>query len=94
MGLADCLSRDEETILAIFKSHRIRFGFGLTYSTFQNELHGRPEIDVRLVLNGLVQRGLLKVLPEVRDFYVLTRSGEVLSGPRTVSDSGGASPTS
>jgi hypothetical protein len=77
----DCLSWEEVAILAVFKSHRIRFGFGLTYSTFLHELHARPEIDVRAVLTGLVQRGLLKVLPEVKDFYILTRSGEVLSGP-------------
>jgi len=92
MGHADCLSLDEETVLAVFKSHRIRFGYGLTYSTFVHDLHGRPGIDVRLVLDGLVQRSLLKVLPEVRDFYILTRSGEVLAGLRTTSESVGPSP--
>lgn len=88
----DCLSREEEAILAVFQSHRIRFGFGLTCSTFLHELHGRPEIDVRRVLTGLVQRGLLKVLPEVRDFYILTRSGEVLTRPRPATGTDGPSP--
>jgi|GEM_PF-2853087 hypothetical protein len=81
MNLADCLSPEEEAVLAVFKVHRIRYGFGLTTSTFARELSDRPGIDIRRVLGGMVQRGLLKVLPEVPDFYILTRSGEVLSGP-------------
>jgi hypothetical protein len=79
MAPTGCLSEDEALVLAVFRGRRIGHGFGLTATTFSYELHGRTGADVRRVLDGLVQRGLLAVRPEVKDFYILTRSGELLS---------------
>lgn len=81
MVLVNRLSKDEATILSVFKLHRIRFGYGLTRSTFVHELSDRPEMDVRVVLNRMVRDGLLTVLSEVPDFYILTREGERRLGP-------------
>jgi hypothetical protein len=79
MAPPGCLSEDEALVLAVFRRRRVGHGFGLTATTFSYELHGRTGADIRRVLDGLVQRGLLAVRPEVKDFYILTRSGELLS---------------
>lgn len=76
MVLPNGLSKDEETILSVYKLRRIRFGYGLTHSPFAHELCDRPDVDVRGGLDRMVGGGLLKVLPEVPDFYILTPEGE------------------
>jgi hypothetical protein len=75
------LTGDEEAILSAYKTHNIRSGFGLTFTTFVHQLAGRPEIDVRAALNAMVGKGLLTTLPELPDYYILARDGERFFNP-------------
>jgi DNA-binding IclR family transcriptional regulator len=75
------LAPEHEAVLAVYERLRIRAGFGLTLRTLAHELGGRPDDETRRTLDRMVRLGLLQVLPEVGDYYLLTRDGETLFNP-------------
>lgn len=75
------LPPEQDQVLALYQRHRIRHGYGLTFSTFSHELRDHPPSELRQTLNRMVQTGLLTVWPEVDDFYILTRDGERFFNP-------------
>jgi DNA-binding IclR family transcriptional regulator len=72
---------EHQAVLEVFERRRIRAGFGLTTATLAHELGGRPEEELRRTLDRMVQLGFLQVMPEVADYYLLTRDGEILFNP-------------
>ena len=71
------LTNVEQVILARFKERCLRAGgvntgYGMRFTAIQ--YHLPSEAEVRGVLDGMVERGLLKV-NEARTWYFLTESG-------------------
>lgn len=75
------LKPEQERVLRVYEARRIRAGFGLTLQTIAHEIPGVPERDLRRTLDGMAGTGLLQVMPEVADYYLLTRDGERFFNP-------------
>jgi hypothetical protein len=75
------LAPEHEAVLAVDERHRIRAGFGLALRTLAHKLGGRSDDETRRTLDRMVRPGLLQVLPEVGDDYLLTHDGETLFNP-------------
>ena len=76
MSSQDALSPAEEAVLAVYRTRRIRPGYGLTATTFRKELKYIPLPAITEAIASLLAKGCVGAHPVIQDFYLLTPKGD------------------